>query len=439
MSFRTECGKIVFFWELSVFFLKGLKMENVITADIAVIGGGAAGLTAAIEAKQSAPSLNVVIAERLDRTGKKILVTGSGRCNLTNRNISGGDYHGSLPFVMDIIKKTKNTEEFFRSLGVLCTADEEGRVYPYSKSAASVLSALRLKIKSLDIPEICGFKAEKIDKIKNGFTVSAEDGRIIKCRRIIAACGGYASPANGTDGAALKMFREMGVKTAKICPAVAPLRVDPASVKGLKGVRVHGRVSAVSGDKVLKTEEGEIQFTENCISGICVFDLAYLFSEYEGKLSVKADLMPEYSEKQLTDILKDIKTTRNDCTLEEFLNGLFVKNLAVFIMKKSIELPLTEPVSSLNDKDLSKIAVTIKNLAFKITGCSSWQNAQVTSGGIHAGEIDDSLCLKKEKGIFFAGEILDTDGKCGGYNLEWAWSSGMWAGSNCALSLLNLT
>ncbi len=414
-------------------------MENVITADIAVIGGGAAGLTAAIEAKQTVPSLNVVIVERLDRTGKKILVTGSGRCNLTNRNISSEDYHGSLSCVMDIIKKTQNTEEFFRSLGVLCTADSEGRVYPYSRSAASVLSALRLRIRSLEIPEICGFMAVNIDKTRNGYTVKSEDGRIIKCRRIIAACGGYASPANGTDGAALKMFREMGVRTAKICPAVAPLRVDPASVKGLKGVRVHGRVSAMSGDRVLKTEEGEIQFTENSISGICVFDLAYLFSEYEGKLSVKADLMPEFSVKQIFTILKEIKEERNECTLEEFLNGLFVKNLAVFIMKKAIGTPLTEQVAVLNDRDLSKIAEIIKGLTFKITGCSSWQNAQVTSGGIHAGEIDVSLCLKREKGIYFAGEILDTDGKCGGYNLEWAWSSGRWAGRNCANSMHNLT
>ncbi len=414
-------------------------MENVITTDIAVIGGGAAGITAAISAKQNAPLLNVIIAERLDRTGKKILVTGSGRCNLTNRNISAEDYHGSLPFVMDIIKKTQNTEEFFRSLGVLCTADSEGRVYPYCRSAASVLSALRLRLKSLDIPEICGFKAESIDKTKNGYMIKAEDGRIIKSCRIIAACGGYASPVNGTDGAALKMLREMGVKTAKICPAVAPLRVDPASVKGLKGVRVHGRVSAVSGDRIIKTEEGEIQFTENSISGICVFDLAYLFSEYEGKLSVKADLMPEYSEKQVISVLKEIKSGRNECTLEEFLNGLFVKNLAVYIMKKSVDIQLNEPVTSLKEKHLSKIAETIKNLSFKITGCSSWQNAQVTAGGVHAGEIDVSLCLKKEKGIYFAGEILDTDGKCGGYNLEWAWSSGMWAGRNCALSLLNMT
>jgi len=414
-------------------------MENVITTDIAVIGGGAAGLTAAIEAKKTAPSLSIVIAERLDRTGKKILVTGSGRCNLTNRNISAEDYHGSLSFVMDIIRKTQNTEEFFRSLGVLCTADSEGRVYPYSRSAASVLSALRLRLKSLDIPEICGFKAESIDKTRNGYQIKAEDGRVIKCRRIIAACGGYASPSNGTDGSALKMFRETGVKTAKICPAVAPLRVDPASVKGLKGVRVHGRVSAVSGDRIIKTEEGEIQFTENSISGICVFDLAYLFSAYEGKLSVNADLMPEFSVRQTQDILKEIKEERINCTLEEFLNGLFVRNLAVYIIKKSLDMPLTDPVSVLKDRDLSKVVETIKNLSFKITGCSSWQNAQVTSGGVHASEIDASLCLKKDKGIYFAGEILDTDGKCGGYNLEWAWSSGMWAGRNCALSMHNLT
>lgn len=409
---------------------------DTITTDILVIGGGAAGLAAAIEAKKTAPGLDVLIAERLDRVGKKILVTGSGRCNLTNRNITGNDYHGSVSGITEIINETQNTEEFFRSLGVLCSADGEGRVYPYSRSAASVLSALRIKLKELGVNELCGFMVVSIDKNKNGYTVKSEDGKSVKCRRIIAACGGYASPANGTDGRALKMFRDMGIKTEKICPAVAPLRVNPESVKGLKGVRVHGRASAWSGNRELYGEEGEIQFTENSISGICVFNLAWLFSEYEGKMTVKVDLMPEYDEKAVLLLTDELRKTRSGCTLEEMLNGMFVKNLAVYIMKNACGRQLTDSVSSLNYTECQQIAALIKNLEFKITGCSSWQNAQVTSGGISGSETDKYLRLKKDSGIYLAGEILDVDGRCGGYNLEWAWSSGMYAGHCCAASFV---
>lgn len=408
---------------------------DTIKTDILVIGGGASGISAAIEAKQTFPGASVIIAERLDRTGKKILVTGSGRCNLTNRNISESDYHGSVAGVMDIIRKTGNTEEFFRTLGMLTVADEEGRVYPYSRSAASVLSALRMKLRDEGVSEVCGFLAVKIDKNRDGYTVTAEDGRKVNCKRIIAACGGYASPANGTDGRALKMFRDMGIKTEKICPAVAPLRVSPDDVKGLKGVRVHGRVTAVSGNRELYSETGEIQFTENSVSGICVFNLAYLFADYEGKLSVRTDFMPELGYNEVTGLLSEIVSARPNCSLEELLNGLFVKNLAVYIMKRALGRPLTDSVSSLGKSDLKKIASVIKSHEFRITGCSSWQNAQVTSGGISGSEIDGRLRLIREKGIYIAGEMLDTDGRCGGYNLEWAWSSGMWAGRCCAESL----
>lgn len=411
-------------------------MENMIKTDILIIGGGASGIAAAIEAKSTAPDADVVIAERLDRTGKKILVTGSGRCNLTNRNITESDYHGSVSGVTDIIAKTGDTEKFFRSLGMLTTADEEGRVYPFSKSAASVLSALRMKLKNENISEICGFLAVKIEKGKNSYTVISEDGRKIVCRRIIAACGGYASPLNGTDGKALKMFRDMGCKTEKICPAVAPLRVNADELKGIKGVRVHGKVSALSVGKELYSEEGEIQFTENSISGICVFNLAYLFSQYEGKMSVSADLMPEYSFSDTVELLNEIKSARNKQTLEEMLNGIFVKNLAVYIMKRALNRPLTDRVSDIGKPEIKKIASLVKSLEFKITGCSSWQNAQVTSGGISGTAVDGQLRLKTDPGIYFAGEILDVDGRCGGYNLEWAWSSGIWAGHNCAESLL---
>lgn len=414
-------------------------MDSTLKTDILIIGGGASGIAAAIEAKKTAPEADVMIAERLDRTGKKILVTGSGRCNLTNRNITENDYHGTVRGVIDIIRKTGDTEEFFRTLGMLTVSDDEGRVYPYSRSAASVLSALRMKLKNDGIEETCSFTVIKIEKNQNGYTVISEDGRKIICRRIIAACGGYASPANGTDGRALKMFRDMGYRTEKICPAVAPLKVSAEVLKGLKGVRVHGKVTALSGGKALYSESGEIQFTENTVSGICVFNLAYLFSQYEGKLTVSADFMPEKDYDEVVLLLDQIKKIRENVSLEEMLNGIFVKNLAVYIMKHSVKRPLTDTVNSLSASDIRKTAALIKGLEFNITGCSSWQNAQVTSGGISGLAVDSKLRSLKNDGIYFAGEILDVDGRCGGYNLEWAWSSGKWAGFNCAMSLLKKT
>ena len=231
------------------------------------------------------------------------------------------------------------------------------------------------------------------------------------------------------------MFRDMGVKTEKICPAVAPLRVSKEELKGLKGVRVHGRVTAFSGNTVLAEESGEIQFTESAISGICVFNLAWLFSEYEGKLSLSADLMPEMSLKQIERIIEETAEKRALFTLEELLNGIFVKNLAVYIVKKAVKRPLNDLISTLTKNEISEIAFLIKSMTFKVTGCSSWQNAQVTSGGIAGSEVDENLCMKKFCDIYLAGEILDVDGLCGGYNLEWAWSSGMMAGRCSAKEL----
>ncbi|MCD7730044.1 MAG: aminoacetone oxidase family FAD-binding enzyme [Oscillospiraceae bacterium] len=410
-------------------------MGNVITADIVILGGGASGLAAAVSAKRTAPYARVLIAERLDRVGKKILATGNGRCNLSNKNLSAASYHGSVKNIMEIIEQTPSAEEFFASLGVVCTADAEGRIYPYSRSAASVLTALRLKISSLGIEEMCGFYAVKIEINGGGFRIYSEDNSVIECGKIIAACGGYAAPSFGTDGNAIKLFRSMGYRTEKVCPAVAPLRVSPEELKGLKGVRAKCRVSAVSDGRILRAEKGEIQFTDNSLSGICVFNLAHIFSEYEGRLSLSVDFMPEISRRELEELLWSIKEIRSDCPLEDFLSGIFAKNLAVYIIKKAAAKPLTEKTSSLGRREIINAVSLIKALEFKVTGCSSWQNAQVTLGGISGACVDEGLQSKTHKGIYFAGEILDVCGDCGGFNLEWAWSSGIWAGEGCAKSI----
>lgn len=410
-----------------------MNRENV--ADIAVIGGGASGLAAAIEAKTSLPKARVVILEKLDRVGKKILATGNGRCNLSNQNISADNYHGSVKNVMKIISSTPSAKDFFGSMGVICSADSKGRIYPRSNSASTVLTAMRLRAEELGIELRCGFEVSFIEKRPECFRITAASGERIPCMRIIAAAGGYAAPQFGTDGSLIRIFRSRGCKTTKICPAVAPLRVRPELLKGLKGVRAKGRVSAFSGDKLLKEESGEIQFTENSLSGICVFNMAHLFSQYEGRLTLRLDLAEDMDEEQLYGYLRIMQYQRSSHSIEELLSGLFAKNLAVYLVKTASKRSMNDRISALRDGELRQIARLVKSLEFDVTGSSPWRDAQATSGGISGECVDEGLRLVSEKGIFLCGEMLDVDGDCGGYNLQWAWSSGITAGRSCARSL----
>lgn len=403
--------------------------------DIAVIGGGASGLAAAAGAKSENPDLSVTIIEKLDRVGKKLLATGNGRCNLSSRNLVPEHYHGSVRNIMDIINSAATAEEFFMTMGVPLISDSQGRMYPRSESAASVLSALRLRLSELGIAEECGFELKNIRKSGDGFVLGSADGRTLKCRRVIAAAGGYAAPQFGTDGSVIRIFRDMGYKISKLCPAVAPLRAEPDRLRGLKGVRVKGSVSAVSGGKILKTEYGEIQFTENSLSGICVFNLARFFKDHEGTLILRLDLAADMDKAALLRYLEMVKLQRAERPVQELLTGLFARNPAVYLVKNILNIPLSEKISKLCREDLINLADRIKKLEFAVVGCSSWNGAQVTAGGIHGSCVDKELQSVRDKGLFFCGEILDVDGDCGGYNLQWAWSSGLWAGRNCARSI----
>lgn len=403
-------------------------------ADIVVVGGGASGMAAAIGAKEAAPGAEVVIAERLDRVGKKILATGNGRCNLGNLDVSPAHYHGSFRKMSSIISEHP-AGDIFRSLGVLCAADEQGRMYPRSNAAATVLSALRMKLAEVGVKEICGFELCTYLRKGDKYELSSDDGQKISCRKLIIAAGGYAAPQYGTDGSIVRLLREKGYKIEKICPAVAPLRVTPESVKGLKGVRVKGIVQAYSGDKLLSAEEGEIQFTENSLSGICVFNMARYFQEYEGSLEIRLDLAPDMTYDELKEYVREQRTKRADYELNDLLTGAFAKNLAVYLVKNTVGRPMTDRIETVTDKEAEKLCRSIKELRFAVTGSSPWKNAQVTAGGVHKSCVGDDLSSLLEKGVYLCGEILDMDGDCGGFNLQWAWASGFTAGRNCGASL----
>ncbi|MDO4864164.1 MAG: aminoacetone oxidase family FAD-binding enzyme [Ruminococcus sp.] len=405
--------------------------------DIVIIGGGASGFAAAMAAKETAPELSVLIAEKLPRTGKKLIATGNGKCNLSNMSLASRNFHGSID-AMSIIGRTPDWRELFtEKLGVACVTGSEGReggVYPRSNSSTTVLNAIRLRLSALGVTEQCECEITDIKPTNGGFTLTYSGGEI-SCRKVIIAAGGYAAPSFGTDGGMLRILRNMGIKSEKICPAVAPLRVSPERLKGLKGVRVKGEIAAFSGGRELRRERGELQFNENNISGICVFNLAYLFQQYEGRLTLRADLAPDMTAEELAAYFRRVRADRRGNTAEELLSGFFVKNLAVWLIKNILGRSPAEPIESVSDRDIAALCSGIKSVEFEVTGCSPWQNAQSTMGGISADSVTDKLDCVKYGGMYLCGEILDVAGDCGGYNLQWAWSSGTWAGKNAALSL----
>ncbi len=403
--------------------------------EIAIIGGGASGLAAAIEVRRLLPQAEVLVIERLDRVGKKILATGNGRCNLSNENISARNYHGSFMGAAEIIEHTPTAAAYFKNLGLLTAADSAGRIYPYSNAAASVLTALRLRAEELGVKMLCGAFVTDIRHSADGYCIDCENGEKITAKRVIIATGGCAAPQFGTDGAMLKILRGMGYKITKLTPAVAPLKVRSELLRGLKGVRVRGKVSAVCGENVLGTESGEIQFTESTISGICVFNLAHFYSQYGNSLTICADLAPDMSLEQLAGYLSKTARRRVGHTVEELLSGIFTKNLAVYLVKSVLGRSMADKISSLRSEEIILLAKRIKRLEFPISGCAEWKNSQTTSGGIHSSCVKPTLESALDKGIYFCGEILDVDGDCGGYNLQWAWSSGILAAENCAASL----
>lgn len=402
--------------------------------DIAIIGGGAAGLAAAISARRTGHGLSVGIIERLPKVGKKILATGNGRCNLSNTDISPDRYHGSCK---KLLRSTNgfSVPDFFSSLGVLCDDDGYGRIYPHCRSAASVLDALRLEADKLGIEEVCGYEVIRIEsKNYSGRQLYAisSDSDTITARKVILAGGGKSQSTLGSNGSILNICCDLGIKTVPPFPALVPLRTDPTLVKPLKGQRADANVMFFADGKVIASRRGEVQFTDGLLSGICVFDLSYLYEQHPAGSRLLLDLLPDMSTEKVAGLLKNVRSTRSDASSDDFLSGIFTRPLGVYIMKRTFpKYPKTTGI--IDDNKLKQLSGMIKALPFPITGTAGYDRSQVTGGGITADEMTDKFELKKAPGIYACGELLDIFGDCGGYNLDFAFSSGAIAGKNAAL------
>lgn len=400
-----------------------------------IIGGGAAGMAAAIRAAQTNPEAQITILEGLDRVGKKILATGNGRCNLTNAYITPEHYHSQDPARLEQLLSrmdTQRTLTFFQSIGLYCTEEDMGRIYPYCKQAAMVLDILLLALQRYHIHVVCNCRVTDITASKKGFTVTAENGTTYRGDAVILTAGGRAAPKQGTSGTSYPLAVKMGHRYARLYPCLVPLQCRSNVLKGLKGIRVICHTALYRGKQKLSEELGEIQLTDYGLSGIPALQLSCWMDNKDADYTARLDLFPDWSYDDLRSLIQQrIREFPNE-PLETFLLGLIHKKILYAVCKTCSLEPLSRTAGSLSRQEMDLLVSTLKGWKFPVTGTLSWDHAQVTGGGVFLQEINDDFSSRRQPGFYLAGEILDVAGDCGGYNLHWAWCSGMAAGEAAA-------
>lgn len=392
------------------------------TLPVAVVGGGAAGICAAISAARAGAP--VVLLEAGARIGKPILATGNGRCNYTNTGIDGAEaaglYHNA-EFVAPTLGRypCEQVLRFFSELGLEPAADKpQGRVYPRTNMATSVVDVLSLELERLGVAELTGFEAASLEAGENGaWTVAAKDGRSVQAGAVVLASGGAAS-----------LPQLAGHRIIEPRPVLCALGTDTAPIKGLDGVRVDCRVALLDGDtdQTIAIEEGELLFRSYGVSGICIFNLSR-FAKPGDSLCI--DLVPEMDKGVLVDLLDARKRRRPELEAKYFLRGLFPRAVGLALLDQAgIDVRIPG-----GDVDMAVLAAEAKCFELTVRGSENVENAQVTRGGLAVDDFDAAtLASKIASGLYAAGEALDVDGPCGGFNLHWAWTSGLVAGQGAA-------
>lgn len=416
--------------------------------DICIIGGGASGMTAAIVAAETNPNASICVIEKKESLGKKLLATGNGRCNITNNRCED--------FTL--------TENFLYNHGILIKHEAEGRMYPKSEQAASVLELLEEQIKMLHIHVKFGVNVGSILKKQEHFEIIIEqaDGqRTWSCRKLLIATGGKAAPQFGTTGDGYSFARSLGHHVEKLAPSLMPICCEGVE-KELKGVRAKAKVSLLkNGQPLVMTggcefscpkigplveELGEVQFTEDGLSGICIFNLSrFLKLEVKDQLAnaieqafrqyqIEMDLIPEMEQEEVKNLLRARKKIMAELPLRTWLLSLVPVQLGESYLRVAVgESWKNMKVEEITDAQINKLVELLKKRRYTVTGGKGWKSAQCTAGGVSLQEVHiETMESKLIQGLFFAGEVLDYDGPCGGYNLQHAWITGMKAGQAMA-------
>ena len=401
--------------------------------DCIVIGGGASGMVAAIFAARR--GLKTAIIEHRDRLGKKILATGNGKCNYTNQVQTPACYRGTHPeFAMEALRQfdVEKTIAFFQSLGIYPKV-RNGYVYPNSEQASAVADVLALELKHLKVDIFLKEHVLQLEKEKQGFIIRTEEKKAYYANSVVVATGGLAAPKQGSDGSGLKIMRKLGHTIIEPFPALVQLKAEGKYLKQVSGVRVDAKGSLYQEKKQVTSEIGEFLFTDYGISGIPIFQMSRyaVDSVNQGKKTeLLLDFFPSMTENEMQILWSERVKNGGYKTLGELFTGLCNQKLSSALLAE-LKLNPDNLVTKVSSKEHNMILSRLKNFPMMITGSNGFESAQVSAGGIRTDEVNqETMESKKIKGLYLTGEILDIDGTCGGYNLQWAWTSGAIAGQS---------
>ena len=396
---------------------------------IGIIGAGASGMAAALAAAEN-EHVQVILMERQARVGRKLSATGNGRCNLTNLHADHQGYHGEEPnFAASalICHDVEDTLNWFHTLGLYTVSEPSGRVYPYSDQANSVVDVLRFALEKPNIQLLTGVEVRKVKHVEGGFRVEGT-GEMMICDKLIIACGGLAGTRLGGSMSGYQLLRSFGHKCTKLRPTLVQLKSSWSGCASLKGVRANCHVRILHDGQLHGESRGELQFTDYGLSGPVIFEVSRDACQGRGNWSARLDFLPDMELEALRSELVRRKNTNWDA--QELLTGILHNRLGR-VLTQSVGIKDKWKIADLRDDEIDAACNAVKSFDAALTETMGMDAAQVTAGGIVTSEFDpQTMESRLVPGLYACGEVLDIDGDCGGYNLQWAWSSGRLAGSS---------
>ena len=374
----------------------------------------------------------VTLYERQARVGRKLMATGNGRCNLTNTGAGPSNYHGEAPdFVRPALEAfpSEAALDFFRGLGLLAREEWGGRVYPLSNSANSVVDVLRQALDAAGVELIAGDRVRELRRAGSGYSVTTESGDKRSFDAVVVACGGLAGEKLGGGRDGYELLKALGHTRTALRPALVQITTEPMYPRSLKGIKADCALRVLSRGRLLASSCGELLFTETGVSGPAAFDVSRAVSEAgDAKMELEIDFLRDYTSEEVLAHLQNRVKTAPELPASELLTGSVHNRLGRMLIKYA-DVEAVAPLSALSERELRTVAAACKRFKLPVRGTEGFANAQVTAGGIRTSEFDprtleSRLCPR----LFACGEVLDIDGDCGGYNLQWAWSSGVLAG-----------
>lgn len=397
---------------------------------IAIIGGGASGMAAALAARETLDN-RVILLERQNRVGRKLLATGNGRCNLSNTNAGPENYHGSDPdFIGPAMVRfpVDETLAWFRELGLMTRREDSGRVYPLSDTAGSVVDVLRLAMAARGVEMICGFTAGEVKHLDGRFIISSPLGEEIGCDRLIIACGGMAGGRLGGTKSGYELLGSFGHGRTALHPSLVQIKTDNTWTRSMKGVRTQAEITLERDGFVLAETAGEVQFTDYGVTGPAIFELSRTISFAGDRTSLFLRLLPEMDKVDIINYMSNKCSLFPDYKSENLLSGCLHNSIARTVLRRA-EIPLEARLWALSPTALEQIADRLMRFELPVSGTLGFDDAQVTAGGVETADFDpETMESRLVPGLYACGEVLDIDGDCGGFNLQWAWSSGRLAG-----------